>query len=86
MQNSHPLRTLALGLIKTYQVIVSPLLGSGKCRFHPTCSQYAIQAYQQHSWYYATYLTFTRIMRCNPFCSCGVDPVPRKFKQRIVKK
>jgi hypothetical protein len=61
--------------IKFYQIAVSPLLGS-RCRFHPSCSQYALEAIQQHALPYAAWLTFKRLIRCQPLCQGGIDVVP----------
>jgi uncharacterized protein len=62
-------------LIRLYQAALSPLLG-GQCRFHPTCSHYAIEAVREHGALRGSWLTLTRILRCNPFCKGGYDPVP----------
>jgi putative membrane protein insertion efficiency factor len=64
-----------IGLIKLYQLILSPLMGRG-CRFEPTCSTYGLAAYRHHQPLRATWLTATRILRCNPLCKGGYDPVP----------
>ena len=48
------------------------------CRFAPSCSQYAIEAVLTHGIFKGTYLSFKRILRCNPFCKGGYDPVPPK--------
>jgi len=63
-------------IIKFYKYFISPLLG-GNCRFTPTCSEYAIEAIQIHGVIKGTWLGFKRIMRCNPFCKHGHDPVPK---------
>jgi len=64
-----------IGIIKWYKKRVSPLLGE-HCRFHPTCSSYAIEAYEKHGVFKGSYLTIYRILRCNPFGKGGFDPVP----------
>ncbi|WP_411267111.1 membrane protein insertion efficiency factor YidD [Chlorobaculum sp. MV4-Y] len=64
-------------LIKFYQTFISPLLGPS-CKYHPTCSNYAIDAFRQHNLFYATWLTVWRVLRCNPFSKGGYDPVPPK--------
>ena len=66
----------AIGLIKLYQVIISPWLGSN-CRFTPTCSQYGIEALKTHGFFYGSYLTIKRILRCHPWGGSGKDPVPK---------
>ncbi|MDB4816546.1 membrane protein insertion efficiency factor YidD [Gammaproteobacteria bacterium] len=52
--------------IKIYQKFLSPLLGQN-CRFHPTCSQYAIEALDAHGIFYGLFLSLKRIVRCNPW-------------------
>lgn len=61
--------------IKGYQWLVSPLLGQ-RCRFWPSCSQYAIEALYMHGPFRGSWLAATRIVRCHPFCKGGIDPVP----------
>ncbi|MCX7977471.1 MAG: membrane protein insertion efficiency factor YidD [Bdellovibrionaceae bacterium] len=60
-----------------YQVFLGPWLG-GACRFTPSCSCYARQAFQNHGVLYATWLTIFRLIRCHPFSRWGYDPVPSK--------
>jgi putative membrane protein insertion efficiency factor len=69
------MRGLAVFLIRLYQWTVSPLLGP-RCRFHPSCSQYALQAVQQHGALKGTGLALRRLVRCHPFHPGGFDPVP----------
>jgi len=64
-----------IGIIKWYKKRISPLLGD-HCRFYPTCSSYAIEAFEKHGIFKGGYLAITRILRCNPFCKGGFDPVP----------
>lgn len=59
-----------------YKVCFQPQLGFA-CKFHPTCSCYAKQSFQQHSLFKALGLTVWRILRCQPFSRGGFDPVPR---------
>lgn len=80
------IKKIGIGLITLYQYTISPLLGNGKCRFNPVCSQYSKQALVERGIIYGSVLTLWRISRCNPFGSCGVDTVPRKFNHRQVKK
>jgi len=67
--------TLLIGLIRFYQLAVSPLLGP-HCRFLPTCSQYAVEAIRRHGAVRGTALALGRIARCHPWHPGGVDPVP----------
>ena len=69
------MRRIARGMIRLYQVLISPHLGA-RCRFHPSCSQYAYEAYGQHGSLHGTYLTVHRLCRCHPFNAGGHDPVP----------
>lgn len=62
-------------IIRIYQKFISPLLGQN-CRFHPTCSQYAIEALTVHGVVKGTYLSVKRILKCNPWGASGVDYVP----------
>lgn len=66
---------LIISLIRLYQYFLSPLLGPS-CRFHPTCSDYAKEAFTRHGLVRATYLSFRRLLRCNPWNHGGYDPVP----------
>ncbi len=66
-------------LIRGYQRLISPWLGP-RCRFTPTCSQYAIQALQVHGAAKGSLLAVLRILRCNPLFPWGYDPVPPKGK------
>lgn len=63
-------------LIKIYQVLISPFLGSN-CRFQPTCSHYAKKALQEHGFFKGTYLAVKRISKCHPWGTSGYDPVPK---------
>ena len=64
-----------IALIRVYQYLLSPLLGQ-RCKYYPTCSNYAIEALRVHGVVRGTGLATWRIMRCNPFSNGGVDPVP----------
>lgn len=65
-------------LIRFYQKYISPLKSKPTCRFYPTCSQYAIEALEIHGFFKGSFLAVWRILRCNPFCRGGYDPVPEK--------
>lgn len=68
-----------VGLIRLYQWTLSPLLGAvfgPSCRFSPTCSQYAIEAIRKHGALVGAGYTIWRLLRCQPFCRGGYDPVP----------
>jgi len=61
--------------VRLYRLLLSPWLGSS-CRFEPTCSAYSLQALDSHGAVRGTYLTLHRLVRCNPWCEFGHDPVP----------
>ena len=66
---------LLIKFIKIYQKFLSPLLGQN-CRFHPTCSQYAVEALSAHGLFRGGYLSLKMILKFNPWVGCGVDNVP----------
>lgn len=76
------LKKFMIFLIRTYQVTLSPRFSGGACRFTPTCSQYAIEAIQIHGVIKGSALAFWRILRCNPLCKGGYDPVPPKKNKK----
>lgn len=62
-------------LIRIYQVTLSPWLGKS-CRYTPTCSNYGIEAIRKYGFFKGGWLTFKRILSCNPWGGSGYDPVP----------
>jgi len=68
-------RHVAAFLIRIYQWTISPLLGP-RCRFHPSCSQYAHTALLRFGLLRGGWLTLARLARCHPFHPGGFDPVP----------
>jgi hypothetical protein len=66
---------LIVGTIRFYQRRISPLTGP-TCRFHPTCSQYTLEAVQKYGSLKGSWLGVRRIFRCHPFHPGGYDPVP----------
>ena len=71
------IRRALIALLRGYKRWISPHLGRN-CRFVPTCSEYAMQALEIHGVFKGSLLSMWRILRCNPFCSYGFDPVPPK--------
>jgi uncharacterized protein len=69
------MKYLALGLIRIYQRLISPLLPPS-CRFVPSCSQYGLEAIARFGFFKGGWLAVTRILRCHPFNPGGYDPVP----------
>lgn len=68
---------LLVGVIRGYQVAISPLLPPS-CRFHPSCSAYGLGAVRTHGAVKGLVLTVWRLGRCNPWNGGGVDPVPAR--------
>jgi len=73
------MRSIILFLIKGYRYALSPLL-AGHCRFYPSCSCYAEQAFKKYSFFSALYLTVKRLGRCHPWHHGGIDPLPENIK------
>ncbi len=69
------MKTLLIALLRFYRYAISPMLGRN-CRFHPTCSEYAIEAVQRHGALRGGWLALKRVGRCHPFNPGGYDPVP----------
>jgi hypothetical protein len=74
MTPSWPARLL-MAAVRGYRLMLSPWLGNA-CRFYPTCSVYALQAMDRHGALAGSYLTVHRLLRCQPLCAGGHDPVP----------
>jgi len=72
------IKMVSLALIRLYQLIVSPLIGS-HCRFYPSCSRYAYKAIDMHGPAKGIILAAKRLLKCHPFHPGGYDPVPEKF-------
>lgn len=73
------IRRFLLFLIRGYKRFLSPLMGNN-CRFIPTCSSYAMEAIEVHGALKGLGMSLWRILRCNPFCKGGYDPVPMKSR------
>ncbi|OOY41340.1 membrane protein insertion efficiency factor YidD [Solemya velum gill symbiont] len=69
------MKWLLLKLVRGYQLLLSPVLGSS-CRYYPTCSSYMIQAIEIHGVLKGGWMGLRRIGRCHPWHEGGVDPVP----------
>ncbi|TMQ68299.1 MAG: membrane protein insertion efficiency factor YidD [Candidatus Eisenbacteria bacterium] len=69
------MKLFALGLVRAYQLALGPF-ARGACRFHPTCSEYALQAIDRHGARRGLVLTLRRLARCHPLGASGYDPVP----------
>lgn len=77
-------RALALP-IRIYRAVLSPLLPAS-CRFHPSCSAYALQALEAHGAGRGLWLTLRRLGRCHPFHAGGIDPVPPSRGRRLERQ
>jgi len=75
MYNGNVFRTMLLFPIRAYRRLVSPVLPR-RCRFHPTCSAYAMQAIEKHGAVKGGWLAVRRLLKCHPFHPGGFDPVP----------
>jgi putative membrane protein insertion efficiency factor len=87
----HAVRLLAnalalamIGLVKGYQLVLSPLLGP-RCRFWPSCSHYAEEAIRVHGPWRGGWLAARRILRCHPGCEGGIDPVPGGASEQLCR-
>lgn len=69
------MRSVLKLFIHAYRYAISPLLGP-RCRFHPSCSAYALEAIDRHGAVYGSWLTLRRLLRCHPLHPGGLDPVP----------
>ncbi|MBQ3017427.1 MAG: membrane protein insertion efficiency factor YidD [Clostridia bacterium] len=72
------MKKILIFFLKGYKKVISPLFPPA-CRFTPTCSEYAIEAIEKFGAIRGSLLGGYRLLRCNPFCRGGYDPVPDKF-------
>lgn len=75
------LSRVLLALIRGYRYLLSPWTGNS-CRYWPTCSDYALQAIEQHGALRGTWMSGARLARCHPYGAGGIDPVPAQFSLR----
>ena len=69
------MKYLLIGLLKAYRALISPLYGQ-VCRYHPSCSAYALGAVTEHGSVRGSWLAVRRLSRCHPWAAGGYDPVP----------
>lgn len=72
------LNSFLILIVRSYQKSLALFFG-GSCRFYPTCSQYAVEAFESHKITYALFLILKRLLKCHPFGESGFDPVPIKI-------
>ena len=70
------IKYLFIYIIKFYQFFLSPFLGSN-CRFYPTCSNYALEAFKKYNTFSALKFIILRVLRCNPWGGSGIDLLPK---------
>jgi uncharacterized protein len=69
------MKYVLMGLLKAYRLVISPLYGQ-VCRYHPSCSAYALRAVEVHGAVRGSWLAARRLARCHPWTPGGYDPVP----------
>lgn len=74
------LQSISIWIIRQYQKWISPILGP-RCRFDPSCSQYAVEAIKVHGVIIGCWLSIKRILKCHPLHPGGSDPVPSRSKE-----
>ncbi|HEX2025024.1 MAG TPA: membrane protein insertion efficiency factor YidD [Actinomycetota bacterium] len=70
-----PVRLVLIGAISAYRLLFAGVL-AGRCRFHPSCSAYALEAVRTHGALRGSALAVWRVLRCSPLTAGGLDPVP----------
>ncbi len=76
------MKQLLILMVRAYQAALAPLLGGG-CRFHPSCSHYAVEAIERHGAARGAWLAMKRLLRCRPFVADGYDPVPENLPRAV---
>lgn len=75
------MKYLLIGFLRAYRVVISPVYGQ-VCRYHPSCSAYALDAVRQYGSVKGSWLAARRVGRCHPWAAGGYDPVPEVFSWR----
>ena len=76
------MKRVLIALVRFYQRAISPYKGGSCCKYIPTCSNYAIEAFERFGAVKGFFLAAYRLLRCNPFSRGGYDPVPAKKEKR----
>lgn len=76
------MKRVLIALVRVYQRAISPYKGGSCCKYIPTCSNYAIEAFERFGAVKGFFLAAYRLLRCNPFSRGGYDPVPEKKEKR----
>ena len=76
------MKQILIALVKFYRKYISRSLGSGKCKYLPTCSQYCLEAFREWGVIRGFGLSVWRVLRCNPFSKGGFDPVPENRRRK----
>ncbi len=74
------MKTILILFVRLYQLCISPFLGQ-RCRFAPSCSEYAKEALDTHGAFKGSWLTFKRLIKCGPWNRGGYDPVPTSSEE-----
>jgi uncharacterized protein len=75
-----PVRWLLVGFLRAYRLLISPLYGQ-VCRYHPSCSAYALESVTVHGSVRGSWLAVRRLGRCHPWAAGGYDPVPPRHAE-----
>ena len=81
LRRHDPVRWVLIGLLRAYRLLVSPLYGQ-VCRYHPSCSAYALDAVTEHGSVRGSWLAARRLARCHPWAAGGYDPVPPRSSRQ----
>lgn len=76
-------RNVAIALMLGYRRVISPMYGQ-VCRYYPSCSRYALEAFQRQGFVAGFVLTAWRLLRCNPFTRGGIDDAPERHAPNFI--